>query len=402
MRAKAVFCVFPRKMPGGKAVYYYQCYDNDGRRLNGHSTGQITRTAAVAYCMKLYREGNLVPKKKVPTFEEYAKGWWDFETCGYLRWRTMRKEITVSTAALFKSNTDLHITPYFGKMKLDAITEGDIEAWLSTFKGKSLKNTTANSNLHTFKIMMGEAVRRGILAGNPAARVQDLPKEQAGIDILKLEEVRKLFNRDSGEVWGSRCVCIANKLAAFTGMRIGEVLGLRGEHVFDDYITVCGQYTRYGFLKTKNKESREIPITALLREELQELISVNGAGYVFSEDGGDRPVARSMIYREFYRALGRIKISDTERKKRNLSFHGWRHFFNTTLRMANVADSKLQRITGHKSIKMTEHYTHFSGREFTEVREVQDNLLAEPEGKPGTKPVEPETAVKKPKVKETV
>jgi integrase len=401
MRAKAVFCVFPRKLPGGRAVFYYQCYDSNGKRLHGHSTGQSTKTAAVAYCMKLYREGNLIPKKKVPIFEEYARGWWDFQTCGYLRWRTMRKEITESTVALFKSNTDLHITPYFGRMKLDAITGQDIETWLSTFKGKQLKNTTANSNLHTFKIMMGEAVRRGILADNPAVRVQDLPKEQTDIKILKLEEVRKLFNGDSGKVWGSRCVCIANKLAALTGMRIGEVLGLRGEHVFDDYITVCGQYTRYGFLKTKNKESREIPITALLREELQERIDINGTGYLFSEDGGNKPIARSMIYREFYQALGRIEISGEERKKRNLSFHGWRHFLNTTLRLANVPDSKLQEVTGHKSLKMTEHYTHFSAREFTEVREVQDTLLAEPDVKTETNQIKPESAAKKPNTKKT-
>jgi integrase len=263
-------------------------------------------------------------------------------------------------------------------MKLDAITAGDIETWLAGFKAEGLKNTTANSNLHTFKIMMGEAVRRGILRDNPAAKIQELPKEDTGIEILTLEEVRKLFNGDNGGVWGNRCVCVANKLAAFTGMRIGEILGLRGEDVFEDYIRVCGQYTRYGFRKTKGKEIREIPITALLRGELQELTDINGRGYLVSEDGGNKPVARSMIYREFYRALERIKISGAERNKRNLSFHGWRHFFNTTLRLANVADSKLQRITGHKSIKMTEHYTHFNGREFTEVREVQDKLLAEP------------------------
>jgi integrase len=383
MRSKAVFCVFPRKLPGGTVVYYYQCYDANGKRLNGHSTGLRNKTAAAAYCMKLYREGNLIPKKKVPAFEEYAKGWWDFETCAYLRWRTMRKEITESTAALFKSNMDLHIIPCFGKMKLDAITAVDIETWLAGFKGEKLKNTTANSNLHTFKIMMGEAVRRGILTDNPAATVQDLPKEDTDIEILTIEEVRKLFGNNRDMVWGSALVSVANKLAAFTGMRIGETLGLRGQDVFDDYIKVCGQYTRYGFRKTKGKEIREIPITALLRRELQELITVNGTGYLFSEDGGEKPIARSMVYREFYQALERIGIHDTERQKRNLSFHGWRHFFNTTLRMGNVADSKLQRITGHKSLKMTEHYTHFNARDFTEVREIQDNLLTEP--KPKTK-----------------
>jgi integrase len=312
----------------------------------------------------------------------------------------MRKEITASTVALFKSNTDLYIAPYFGKMKLDAITAAAIETWLAGFKDKKLKNTTANSNLHTLKIMLGEAVRRGILTDSPWEQVQDLPKEDTGITILTLEEVRKLFGKGSDTVWGNSCVCTANKLAAFTGMRIGEILGLRGEDVFDDYLKVCGQYSRYGFGKTKGKDVREIPITALIRQELQGLIKHNGMGYLFSEDGGKKPIARSMVYREFYRALEGIQISGEERRKRNLSFHGWRHFFNTTLRMANVADSKLQRITGHKSIKMTEHYTHYNGREFTEVREVQENLLAEP--KPEVKTKRETAKTKRPIQKRTV
>ena len=55
--------------------------------------------------------------------------------------------------------------------------------------------------------------------------------------------------------------------------------------------------------------------------------------------------------------------------------HSWRHFFNTTLQMANVALSKVQSVTGHKSDRMTEWYTHFDAKEFAEVRGVQEALL---------------------------
>ena len=43
--------------------------------------------------------------------------------------------------------------------------------------------------------------------------------------------------------------------------------------------------------------------------------------------------------------------------------------------MSNVADSKVQTVTGHRSNRMTEHYTHFDTRQFTEVRAVQAELL---------------------------
>ncbi|MDR1596956.1 MAG: hypothetical protein LBR99_04550 [Treponema sp.] len=61
MRVKDIFSVFPRKLRFGKVVFYYQCYDESGNRSSGLSTGQITKTAARVYCMRLYREGNLFP-----------------------------------------------------------------------------------------------------------------------------------------------------------------------------------------------------------------------------------------------------------------------------------------------------------------------------------------------------
>ena len=97
---------------------------------------------------------------------------------------------------------------------------------------------------------------------------------------------------------------------------------------------------------------------------------------VFSDDGGKTPVTVERINRQFDRALQRIGISHDEKLKRNISFHAWRHFFNTLLLMSNVADSKVRSITGHRSKKMTEHYTHFDTRQFTEVRDVQAELLA--------------------------
>jgi integrase len=64
--------------------------------------------------------------------------------------------------------------------------------------------------------------------------------------------------------------------------------------------------------------------------------------------------------------------------------HGWRHFFNTELLSANVSVLKTQEITGHSSEAMTRHYAHLDATNFSEVRAVQEKLLAvvkEPEQK---------------------
>ncbi len=78
----------------------------------------------------------------------------------------------------------------------------------------------------------------------------------------------------------------------------------------------------------------------------------------------------------FNKALENIGIPDTERRERNISFHSWRHFFNTLCRVGMVPDSKLQRITGHHTQKMTEHYTHYKIKDFKDVMQIQEEIFS--------------------------
>jgi integrase len=79
------------------------------------------------------------------------------------------------------------------------------------------------------------------------------------------------------------------------------------------------------------------------------------------------------------RRLGRTcGVCHTVRKLNQtaVSMHGWRHFFNTTLVMANVSDKKIREVTGHSCDGMTRRYTHLDTREFIDVLNVQQGLLA--------------------------
>jgi integrase len=139
---------------------------------------------------------------------------------------------------------------------------------------------------------------------------------------------------------------------------------------------VCAQYTEEGeYTDTKTHDARDIPITPLIRGWLEALVRRNADGYVFSEDRGKTPIEREEVYADFYAALERIGISGEERKARRISLHGWRHFFNTSLRVADVAQSKVNLVAGHKSQKMNDRYTHFNTKEFTEVRKVQETIF---------------------------
>jgi hypothetical protein len=106
---------------------------------------------------------------------------------------------------------------------------------------------------------------------------------------------------------------------------------------------------------------------------------INGEGYLFSLDGGATPVSGRHLRNGLKKALKNIGIGKTESRERGLHLHAWRHFLNTELQKAGMTVQKVQAVTGHKSERMTEYYTHFDPMEFGEVPEVQAALLA---GKP--------------------
>jgi integrase len=309
--------VFGRTLPSGKRVYYYQCYDEKGKRQWGKSTGCSKKTEAVAYCMKLYKGGLLIPEQKTPTFAEFSNGWWNIETCRYLKWRELHEPLSQSTISVYRDNFNNHIKGYFSKYKLDEITDDVIENWLLSLSSeKKLKAVTVNLSYKTLKIMLKEAVKLKIISKNSCTEVKELKVTATEREILTVEDGRKMFPYNWNTVWESRVIYKAHRLAACTGLRIGELRGLRGEFVFDDYIFIKGQHNRYGYVpNTKTKQNRNIPITTLMRRELDELLKANGSGYVFSEDGGATPVSVNRINRQFEKALEHIGISREERLK---------------------------------------------------------------------------------------
>jgi integrase len=375
MRYKEPFTVYPRKLKT-VTVFYYQCYDSEGKRVCGHSTGQKTKTGARFYCMNLYRQGRLIPEKKAITFAEFAAGWWDAKTCKYLEWRQVQNPLTPSTIDHYKTNLQMHIQPWFGKMRLNTITHETVQNWILHLSKNGYSGSSINIQIATFKTMMKEAARLKLITINPAEKIKKLKVDSKEVQILKISEVQKLFPPQWRQIWESYEVYQFNKLAACTGMRLGELMGLKGEYIYADHIHVRVQYSpRYGLRPLKTKDSRNIPITPAMYQELSALTRINGQGFVFSDNGGKIPISRNRVYQETGTAFDKIGINAEERKKRRITPHHWRHFLNTALLMANVNTLKVQQVTGHKSLAMTKHYAHFDSREFTEILEVQNSLM---------------------------
>jgi integrase len=268
------------------------------------------------------------------------------------------------------------LLPYFGNMRLDKITPEVIEEWFDHMTSEGYKNTTTNGYFGTLKTMLKWAAKKKTIPGDPLVDIERLMNDRKKLVIITREEFKAMFVKDWRKVWNNDLLlCTANKMAALTGMRCSEVLGLRGEYVYDDHIFLCAQYDEYGYRETKTKVKHHIPLAAELVADLRELMRVNGQGFLFSLDGGAAPVTRWHLYNGFRMTLTNIGMTDKEIADRGLTLHAWWHFCNTELQKAGLSVQKVQAVTGHKSERMTELYTHFDPSQFGEVPNVQADLL---------------------------
>ena len=133
--------------------------------------------------------------------------------------------------------------------------------------------------------------------------------------------------------------------ALLTGMRRGEVLGLRWEDIKGDFIYLKGD-------QTKSAKARQIPVKDELAEIFREVRRVNGlkSEYVICNDQGRR---FHDVRSSFGKVLRRAKIDD-------FTFHDLRHTFASHFVMQGGSLTALQKLLGHATLAMTMRYAHLS------------------------------------------
>ncbi len=231
--------------------------------------------------------------------------------------------------------------------------------------------------------MLKEAVRLEYLNKSPAVSIVQLRENPKEKDILSINEVKALFRNDNIiPVWDNNILHYTiNLLAASTGMRMGEVQALQIQYVHKEYIGVFHSWSRkYGLKGAKWGSEREIPIPSKTSTYLSELITYSPFkepdDLVFFGEDGKIPIHNKIISDRLYKAFENIGISAEERKERNVSFQSWRHFYNSLMR-GKIHDYKLRQLTGHKTLEMTEHYTHFNIDDFKDVLMIQEKYFVE-------------------------
>lgn len=251
-----------------------------------------------------------------------------------------------------------HLVGFFGEVHISRVTAKRMEDYKRR-RLESVDPATVNRELNTIKNFFRKAVEWGYLTQNPTTEVKKIKTPKQTFRFLSMQEIDLLLKV---------CAEMANPLfygivvtALNTGMRRGEIVNLRWEHVDikRGIINVTGGADGH----TKNYETRTVPMNRSLRDLLEKYPRRIDTPYVFSAPGGN-PYTKTS--HNFAKA---VKRSGME----HVRFHDLRHTFASHLVMKGVDLRTVQELLGHKDLRMTMKYAHLAPEHMRKAVEVLDS-----------------------------
>ena len=254
----------------------------------------------------------------------------------------------------------MHLAPYFGDTALERIGRGEVEGFIAAKRREGKATKSILNYLGLLNSIFAYAERRGLARGNPVKLVDKPSAGGANPDIRFLDEpeLEALIAAVPADARGGT-ERVAYVTAAMTGLRQGELLGLRWRDI--DWaagrIRVRQNYVRGEFGTPKSRRSsRSVPLADRVAGELdrhfQRSAYQQDNDLVFCHPESGAPLDRSRLLKRFKAAAGRAGL-------REVRFHDLRHTFGTRMAGAGVALRTLQEWMGHRDFKTTLIYADY-------------------------------------------
>jgi integrase len=252
------------------------------------------------------------------------------------------------------------ILPYLGQVQLSKLTRMELEKTRDAL-AKSFKPNTVRATLRPLGTALSWAVRKGLIAASPARGIE-LPQRESAIEYLDRDEVNRLLDeaerrarQTSSARWGSRFVAVA--LALHTGMRRGEIFGLRWSDIDLDQqrLTVARSYEttpKGGRTRHLRLPSLLLPILAQWRPRCPQTLQ----GWICPVYSQDR---WGISGKRTDHGL-KILLRGAACKPLRRGWHALRHTFASHFIMQGGHVLSLQKILGHTDIGMTLLYSHLA------------------------------------------
>jgi integrase len=315
-------------------------------------------------CRELKRQGLIksyvaAGSREAVDFPDYLQNFWDFDNSPYVKEKLRKNHgIHRNYTAGQKLIVEKYGAPFFRDRLPGEITRRDIENFIDSVAGRNLSASRKTPFSRPGQSPCGGPSPRRSLKKTRRLVLYGFRERRRRGKYCPPETVPPLFRAE----WADERSRLANLLAAVTGLRAGEIRGLRARDLGGDCLYIRHSWNfRDGLKTTKNNEIRtvEVPFPSLIAG-LLDLAGRNphGAGmdgYVFwSRLYPSKPMENRILVTGLRDAL--VKTGMSREEADTYVFHGWRHFFTAYMR-DRLNEKLLQSQTGHKTITMLNHYS---------------------------------------------
>jgi integrase len=375
-RADGEGCVFRKRAD----LWGAYIETEDGKRKYFYAKSQQKVLEKLDAAREEKRRGTLVIAPQ-QTVAQYLAYWLEHSVKDAVRPRTYER---------YEAIVRLHIVPVFGQVKLQALTPQHVQTLKSKKLKEGLSSTTVSAIQEMLHKALDDAMKMGLIARNVCDVVSPPRKQHEEIHPLTAEQSRRLLDAAKGHPQEALFV-----LALATGMRRGELLGLKWQDI--DFTAgvlhvrraLSGLPTQMGRergdlyieAEPKTRSSRRsialphFAVEALKQHRIRQGEMRRAAGDAWEDHDYVFCTPLGTHLSPGYNVLVQLKMLLKKADLPDVRFHDLRHSAATLLLSKDVHPKVVQEILGHSEISMTmDIYSHVLP---TMQREAMDRLNQE-------------------------
>lgn len=340
------------RLPSGR--YRVRVVAPDGRRISLGSF-PTKRDAEAAYARSITEQADgkrAVPSPvATPTLASYAPSWVKARLTN--RGEPLRPRVR----DLYDHQLRLHILPELGSIRLAKITTAVVRSWCSELRGPDGPGaSTAAKCYRLLRSILATAVEDGLIPANPCTI------KGAGIERATQRPIPTVAQaHELAEAIEPRMRCLV-LLAAFVGLRKGELLGLRRQDVdlAGQEITIAQQrqVDRHGHDLVGPPKTdaglRTLAVPTVLVDDLKSHLRAYAQegyeGYIFTGVKGG-PLTPHVLQDAWTKARSEVGLPD-------LHLHDLRHLAGTLAASTGAGTKELMYRLGHSSQQAALRYQH--------------------------------------------
>ena len=295
------------------------------------------------------------------------------------QWYASKRKLRDRSRANYRAALDNVLLPRFGQMRLAAITPDEVAALIRELESRGLSGSTIANTLKPLTGTFKFAARRGLVTQNPVAVLTSDERPTPGRREhreLTPEEVERLLAVAEQYSYFSLV-----KTAIFSGLRLGELLGLTWADVDFEHgeLHVWRQWTTGGgFSEPKTASSIRNVVLAedlvqFLREHKARSRFSTETDFVFASKRGT-----ALGHRNVCRAFTEITDKAGLGGEPRFTFHSLRAVYAALMIERGITSTVLASQMGHADSGVTERkYVHLFNRVRTDeaVREAMQAAM---------------------------